>query len=81
MSQFVHLDLSRVKLEVGKEYHYCSCGLSKEQPFCDGSHQGTQFKPITFTATQTINFLCLCRRSKDQPYCDKSHYKYKNIDF
>jgi len=41
-----------VKLEVGKEYYYCACGLSKNQPFCDGSHTGTSFTPKAFTAKQ-----------------------------
>jgi len=31
-------------------YHWCSCGESKNQPFCDGSHKGTIFKPTKFTA-------------------------------
>ena len=22
----------------GKSYWWCACGLSKEQPFCDGTH-------------------------------------------
>ena len=23
----------------GKSYYWCSCGKSKKQPFCDGSHE------------------------------------------
>jgi CDGSH iron-sulfur domain-containing protein 3 len=30
-----------VQVEAGKSYYWCSCGLSKSQPFCDGSHAGT----------------------------------------
>ena len=26
-------------------YHWCACGRSKNQPYCDGSHQGTEFVP------------------------------------
>lgn len=73
--------LSRLRLEVGKEYDYCNCGLSKTQPFCDGSHEGTKFTPIKFTATQSLNILCLCKRSKNGPFCDNEHKKYHNIDF
>ena len=34
-----------VKLEAGSDYFWCSCGQSKQQPFCDGSHKGTQHSP------------------------------------
>ena len=52
-----------MKLEPGKEYFWCACGLSKKQvilfflklkktkfikPLCDGSHVGTKFKPLAF---------------------------------
>jgi len=30
----------KVKVEKGKTYSWCSCGLSKKQPFCDSSHRG-----------------------------------------
>ena len=28
-----------------KDYWWCSCGRSKNQPFCDGSHEGTGYSP------------------------------------
>ncbi len=28
----------KVDLEKGKQYYWCTCGNSKNQPFCDGSH-------------------------------------------
>ena len=28
-----------VTLEANRQYYWCSCGLSKSQPFCDGSHK------------------------------------------
>ena len=37
----------------GKSYFWCQCGLSKNQPFCDNSHQGTSFKPVPFKAKET----------------------------
>ena len=56
------------------EYWWCACGLSNNQPFCDGGHAGTPFSPTRFTVeeTRTIAF-CQCKRSKNQPFCDGSH--------
>jgi CDGSH-type Zn-finger protein len=65
-----------MKLIPGKEYTYCACGLSNSQPFCDGSHEGTKFKPITFIAkNQTNSSICLCKHNDPEagPYCDGNH--------
>ncbi len=63
-----------VEIEAGKKYFYCACGRSKKQPFCDGSHSGTDFKPtlIEVEETKTIYF-CGCRTSKKGHLCDGSH--------
>ena len=42
---------AKVDLEKGKDYYWCQCGMSKSQPFCDGSHKGTEFAPIKYEAT------------------------------
>ena len=50
--------------------------LSKNQPFCDGSHEGTKFTPIKFTAkNQKMSLICGCKRNNPQsgPYCDGNH--------
>jgi len=55
-------------------YYWCSCGKTKNQPFCDGSHEGTNFLPIEFTITEKKQVtLCNCQRTNDGPYCDGSH--------
>jgi len=65
-----------VDLEAGKNYHWCSCGKSAKQPFCDGSHKGTEFTPMSF-ASEKIGtaYLCGCKHSKNPPYCDGAHHK------
>jgi CDGSH-type Zn-finger protein len=63
-----------VAVAAGKTYAWCACGLSKSQPFCDGSHQGTGLAPIQFKAdkTETVYF-CGCKHSKTGALCDGSH--------
>ncbi|NBX58371.1 MAG: CDGSH iron-sulfur domain-containing protein, partial [Gammaproteobacteria bacterium] len=39
-----------VDVEAGKTYWWCSCGKSARQPFCDGSHKGTDFTPVRYDA-------------------------------
>lgn len=63
-----------VELKAGKEYYWCACGRSKNQPFCDGSHEGTEFKPLAFTPEENGEaHLCRCKRTGNPPYCDGSH--------
>lgn len=65
---------SKVMLKKGQTYLYCTCGLSNKQPFCDGSHSTTEFRPQLFTAEKDGDgFLCMCKRSANAPYCDGSH--------
>ena len=63
-----------VELEAGKRYAFCMCGHSQTQPFCDGSHKGTNFKPHLFTAESSEEkWLCMCKHSQSLPYCDGTH--------
>lgn len=62
-----------LELEAG-EYWWCSCGKSRSQPFCDGSHAGSQFVPEKFTlGEKTRVWLCGCKATAKQPYCDGAH--------
>lgn len=66
----------KVELEEGKNYAWCSCGLSKNEPFCDGSHNGTEFSPVRFKAEETKTaYLCNCKQSDSPQFCDGSHNK------
>ena len=57
-------------------YYQCSCGESKNQPFCDGSHQGTEFTPNVVEITEDkIVALCGCKHSKNGAFCDGAHSK------
>ncbi len=67
-----------VDVEEGKMYWWCACGRSQNQPFCDGSHDGTQFSPVEFVAEKTSKIaLCGCKRTKNQPRCDDTHFTIK----
>jgi CDGSH-type Zn-finger protein len=63
-----------VAVEEGKDYYWCSCGMSKAQPFCDGSHKGSGFVPTQYTAPKTDTvYFCGCKHSKTGALCDGSH--------
>lgn len=63
-----------VEVEAGKSYFWCACGRSAKQPFCDGSHKGSEFVPVKWTAeTDAKAFFCGCKHSAKAPLCDGSH--------
>ena len=70
---------AKIDLEAGKTYLWCACGLSGEQPFCDGSHKGTAFKPKLLKVEESHSaWICQCKQTDNVPYCDGSHrYLYK----
>lgn len=65
-----------VQVEAGKSYYWCACGLSANQPFCDGSHKSTDLTPVKLEATETKTiYLCGCKHTANQPFCDGTHAK------
>ena len=62
--------------EAGKKRAWCSCGLSSNQPYCDGEHarQNTGMSPMVVTCETSGKVpWCGCKQTKTPPYCDGSH--------
>ena len=67
----------KVSLNQDEEYYFCTCGRSNNQPFCDGSHAGTDFKPKPFSAQESGDaYLCQCKHTANSPFCDGSHKQF-----
>ena len=61
------------ELEPGS-YHWCACGKTKKEPFCDGSHADTDLQPLEFEMTEKKEVaLCNCQQTKTPPFCDGAH--------
>eukprot|EP00105_Crassostrea_gigas_P028603 XP_011450302.1 PREDICTED: uncharacterized protein LOC105344260 isoform X1 [Crassostrea gigas] len=62
-------------LKQGDVRLWCACGLSKKQPWCDGSHKGTGIKPLRWKVSkeQRLFQICACKYTKDPPFCDATH--------
>ena len=68
-----------IKVQPGKVYSWCTCGLSLSQPFCDHAHRdipGGGYKSIKvmFDKEEEVYF-CQCKQTKTPPFCDDSHLK------
>lgn len=71
----------KVELNKGDEQYWCACGLSNNQPYCDGSHRTTDITPVKFVAEESGDaYLCMCKHSKNPPYCDGTHATLKEED-
>ena len=68
----------KVILRENEEYYFCVCGKSQDQPFCDGSHAGTDFKPLAFKADDGEAYLCACKHTANPPYCDGTHKQFND---
>lgn len=57
-------------------YYWCSCGRSKSQPYCDGSHEGTEFSPMKVEIAEKKRVAwCGCKKTGTAPFCDGAHAK------
>ena len=43
----------KIKLEKDRPYFWCTCGLSENQPLCDGKHKNSEYKPLNFKVEET----------------------------
>jgi glutamate synthase domain-containing protein 2/CDGSH-type Zn-finger protein len=67
----------KVNLSKGQEYHFCTCGRSRSQPFCDGSHAGTGFTPRVIVSDEDQEaYLCACKHTNNAPFCDGTHARF-----
>ena len=64
----------KVNVTAGKTYFWCACGRSANQPFCDGSHEVTDLRPVRYKAEKdgTV-FFCGCKQTGNKPLCDGTH--------
>ena len=68
----------RAQLTAGETIVWRACGRSARQPYCDGSHRGTQHKPVRHTVPQNLTVaLCGCKQTRQPPFCDGSHLAYR----
>lgn len=59
-----------------KNYAWCTCGLSDNQPFCNGAHKDSSFAPKICVENEDKKvFLCTCKQTANPPYCDGAHNK------
>ena len=65
---------NKVMLEAGKDYWWCACGMSQNQPFCDGTHKGSGLVPRKVNVEESKDYwLCACKRTAKSPFCDGTH--------
>merc|ERR1712112_22627 len=71
-----------VKVKQAEKYFWCSCGRSQTQPWCDGSHKGTGFKPVPFNPKyDSMMLICGCKHGNMAPQCNGTHlsvFAHKN---
>ncbi len=55
-------------------YAWCSCGKSTKQPYCDGSHKGTDHRPVIEKLSEPRKVAwCGCKQTGNAPFCDGTH--------
>jgi CDGSH-type Zn-finger protein len=64
-----------MKMEPGL-YSWCPCGMSKNLPFCDSSHKGTEWHSVKVQLDEPKTVAwCGCLKTSTPPFCDGTHNK------
>ncbi|MNG41132.1 Iron-binding zinc finger CDGSH type [compost metagenome] len=64
-----------MEVVAGQNYFWCRCGRSADQPFCDGSHKGSDLRPLKLHAERSETlYFCGCKHSHTPPLCDGTHH-------
>lgn len=64
----------RITVQAGESHFFCRCGLSEDQPFCDGAHEDTPTEPLEHTFEEGGTYsICACGKTQTPPFCDDSH--------
>ncbi|HEX9750041.1 MAG TPA: CDGSH iron-sulfur domain-containing protein [candidate division Zixibacteria bacterium] len=63
-----------VRDETARTVKWCACGRSADQPYCDGSHKGSEHRPLVIELAEgrTVSW-CGCKHSGNKPFCDGTH--------
>ena len=64
---------AKVTLEAGKDYWWCACGMSKNQPFCDGTPQGRRPHADEVRARKGRRLLALRLQALQQEAAVRRH--------
>ena len=60
-----------VKVEKDKNYSWCSCGMSKNQPFCDSTDESCETKAVEYSSDINKDvYFCGCKETASSPICD-----------
>ena len=65
-----------VDVKAGESAWICTCGQSKNAPYCDGSHSNVAGSagPQEYKASEdTTIYVCGCGKSGNGIFCDGSH--------
>ena len=55
-----------MSVEKGRNYFWCSCGKSKNQPFCDMSQKEQILNQLNIPEESKTVYFCHCKQTNNQ---------------